>query len=301
MSEEQAVNATEEHNDAVEIQDDSDFEAGFSGTEVAATETPANTEAQTSQEQQTAPNDKPQEEQTNAGQQSATPDTVSITREQFERLTKSAEMVESLTKQQDRVNGTLGSLKQALDRLQQETPSGQQVEVSEADFEDLAKEFPDLAGLTIKGLNKVLGKMRGTGGQSVDPKQIESVVQERITQGINQVVGRQIEQVLGDRHPDWKDLRDQKPADYQEWLQSLPEADRANYLNSDDPYFVAKKLDGFKAFRAKRAEQKAPQAKSTRKEIIQAAVAPRGTGGQPPAKTGDDDFESGFKKYASTG
>lgn len=293
MSEEQAVNAEEQQQNAGGQQDEADFEAGFSGTEVKATETPANTETPAAGKEQQAEQSEQQQVAT-----PSEPETVQITREQFEKLTKAADMVDSLSKGQDKVFGKLGAFEQMLANLQANTPSGQQIEVSEADFEELAKEFPDLAALQIKGLNKVLGKMRGTGGQSVDPKQIETVVQERIAQAVGEQRANMIDEVLSDRHADWKELRDNNPADYQEWLASLPEADRNAYKSSNNPFFVAKKLDEFKAYRAKRAAPGKTETPvtATRKEIIQAAVAPRGTGGQPPAKTGDDDFEAGFNQ-----
>jgi transketolase len=60
----------------------------------------------------------------------------------------------------DTAFGQMGSLKQTIDRISKENLPGQ-AQVSEEDFAELKAEFPELADMYIKGLNKALPKMRG--------------------------------------------------------------------------------------------------------------------------------------------
>lgn len=93
------------------------------------------------------------------------PKYVQITEEQYARLNAVADETASLKQQMSEAFGTMGNLQQVMNRLQSATPAGASVDISVEDFAELAEDFPELAGHTRKGLEKILKRLnvRGTG------------------------------------------------------------------------------------------------------------------------------------------
>ena len=103
----------------------------------------------------------------------------------------------------------------------------------------------------------------------------------------------QTEQVA-DEHPDWAEVA--ATPEFQAWKATQSAADQARLNNSWSPGFIVKSLTAFKASKAKPAPRvPADDSHSTRRSLIDAAVTPRGTGGNPAATT-EDDFDAGFKQ-----
>lgn len=99
----------------------------------------------------------------------------------------------------------------------------------------------------------------------------------------------QVEQVA-DEHPDWAEVA--ASPEFQAWKATQSAADQDRLNNSWSPGFIVKSLTAFKASKAKPPQ--ADDSQSTRRSLIDAAVTPRGTGGNPAPNT-EDDFDAGFR------
>lgn len=194
----------------------------------------------------------------------------------------------------DTAFGKIGSLQQMIDTLKAGTVAGAQVEISAEDFAELKEEYPELTALTVKGMNKALSKMRGTGA-AVAPAQLEQIVQQRLdaeTPKIRQAVEQSFElKLLSRSHNDWKDVVESP--EYISWLAKQPETVRKAAAESWDSQVTIPIISSFKESR-KAAKAQTTQAASTRQQRLEAGVNPRGTGGHAPGPTEDDDFHAGF-------
>ena len=216
------------------------------------------------------------------------PKLAQITEDQFNDLMAKAASVDEIKAESqrkfDHAFGQLGGMKQIIERLQQSTPQGQSITVTDADFSELSSEFPELAAMQIKGLNKVLSKLGGT-APAVDTSLIERMVQERV----GQVAREARENALDGLHnviPDWQE-EVRKPA-FTEWLDKQDAQTKA--LASSDRVVDASRM--LRMYRNSRPAPQKPQI-TTRQRQLEAAVTPRGRG-QAPAPVEDDDFEAGF-------
>lgn len=285
-------------------ENDDDFNAGFEAVaEQVPTETPV-LEQKTVENQEPAPVEKTPEPEAPA------PKLAKITEDQFQDLLKKAESFDSLKAQQDKVFGKLGGIERVLAQLQAETPEGEAIEVTTEDFEDLAREFPEIAESTLKGLTKVLGKLKGTGGKStaINQEQIAQLVQERVAPVLESVEERVTSAVetklLSRAHPDWREVVGVKnpetgeipDTEFRQWLNKQPEEYQSQIGSTWDADLISGAIDKFKE--SKKVVDPAP-AKNARREILNAAATPKGSGGQPPAPSEDDDFNAGFKKHHS--
>lgn len=254
----------------VEQEDDSlDFESGFEGvpTEKPVAEEPVEVEA-------TQP----------------APKMAQITEEQYQQLLERAASIDQIKAAQEKglttAFGKIGGIERVLNQIQ--SASGA-VEVSDDDFDEMRKEFPELAALHVQGLKKVLSKMRPA-SNALDPTQIDSLVQQRISPVLDSVSER-VERLVGEKlltktHKDWKEVTAND--EFKAWFFSQPAEYQSVVGNSFDPDVVGEAIDTFKA-----SKQKAIAA-STRQKRIESAVTPRGTGGHQPARSDDDDFHAGF-------
>lgn len=291
---------------------DADFDAGFSGSpSPAPTETPEPAPQPTE-------NQDPQPEPTPEAEPA--PEYAQITKTEFEDLRNKAAKLDALEQGQNKVFGKIGGLERILTQLQQQTATGQVVEVSESDFEELAKEFPEMASLQLKGLNRVLGKLKGTGGAvPLDNEKVSELVREHIapvTENIRREVEKTFEQKLETRllsrsHPDWRDVigLPAKPGDappdtpYRQWLAKQTQEYQQQIGNAWDADVISESIDKFRADQkaeqaaAKEAAATAKAKQSTRREVLAAATTPKGSGGTASGPTGEDEFDAGFKKY----
>lgn len=214
-----------------------------------------------------------------------------VTEEQLTHImAQAAEHKRSL----DTAFGKIGSLQQVIDGLKASTVAGEQVAISAEDFAELKEEYPELTEMTVKGMNKALSKMRGTGA-AVAPAQLEQLVQERLaaeTPKITQALEQSFElKLLGRSHNDWKDVV--KSPEYSAWLAKQPETVRKAATESWDSTVTIPIISSFKESR-KAAAAKATQVVDTRQRRLDAGINPRGTGGHAPGPTEDDDFHAGF-------
>ena len=229
------------------------------------------------------------------------PEYVQITKAQFEALEAAATKVGDFDKKFDKAFGTVGGLQDIVKQLQASTPKGENVQLTDEMFADMAEDYPEFAKHQRAVFEKVLKGTRGTGvadTASVDP----AVVSKLIADGIKQ---REID-ALEDDHPGWKDLvgavDNAEKADpnnpFRKWLSTQPEAYRTKIVSTQSASVLAKAIDRFKEATKTpppASRQETPK-DAARRAAIKAAVQPRGDGNPPaPSKTDDDSFEEGFR------
>lgn len=217
-----------------------------------------------------------------------------ITEEAFQNLLTKATEIDQIKAALDQrfngLGGKMGGIERTLRELQAATPSGKAITVSADDFEELKGEFPELAELTVKGLNRALGKMKGTGGSDpgVQPEVLSQLVSQQVT-ALDEA--REIKR-LSRKLPDWQAVvgAENSSTPYRQWLATKP-ADYQQIINqSNDSDEI---IDSIALFRRESAPK--PKAPSERQKQLQAAIPLKGVGGG--AITSDeDDFAEGFKK-----
>ena len=211
------------------------------------------------------------------------PQTVVLTAEELADLKAKAAEIDKLKEREQRIYGTLGSLKQSIDQLRnQPRPSATAVQVTKANLSKLSEMFPEMADALAQDLNGVLH----TG--SVDPAQFEQAVENRLNERLQQTQQMFETKVLSVVHPDWRQIVPSE--DFQRWKQNLPEEVRTELDNSWDAEFIGSKLSEFKDWKGK-----ATQGQQAKQRRLEAAITPRGNA-QMPAPTEDDAFLMGFKK-----
>lgn len=311
----QAADATvipEEDNES-----DADFDAGFTAAASPGTPRPDAVSqdlpgAQTAQPEVQAAASTPEATPTTAPVQptetpAAGPKKVEIDEAELEQLRRRAaqsdsasEQIAAMNSKFDKAFGQIGSLKQVVDKLRTETPVGEQVEISEADFKDLADAYPEIGKLTAQGLNKVLGKFKGTGG--ADPETIDKMVTERL-QVARSEISAEVATTITDATlngilPRWREKV--KTPEFDTWMKAQP-AEVQALGDSKDLGDAADMLRRFRRHMDRPAATPAPAPtvpkNNVRQRQIAAAVPVRGDGSasSKPASTDDDDFEAGFK------
>lgn len=263
---------------------DANFDAGFSGT---PTETPE-IEAQNTIQPE------PSQEQVQE------PKFRQITEEEYTKLVTSAaavdEMRATLGKQVDTAFGKIGGLERVLKQFQEQTPSGHAVEITEDDLAELRDEFPELVGPQLKALQRVAGKMRGTGG--FDEASVQPFLDKAAPNLVERIKGelsvQNAKETLAETHPDWESVIgngfEGKPADkdFLGWLGTQPQDYRERLNSSVNPVVIGRAIDKF------REHQASLKKAAERRNRFEEAVTPRGDGGHEPQPDGDDAFNAGF-------
>lgn len=300
MSGETTVAEGQDNLDTQHDERDPDFDAGFAGT---PTETPGSTaEAQPSEDAAAQPEATPNGEETAAPAAEAapaeTPEYVQITRAEFDDILRKASEVETLKanlqQTADKVYGKIGGVERILKDLR-EQPAGQPLKLSEEDFAELKAEFPDLAALHIKGMQRMLDKLP-LRAAAVDPEAIEKVVQERTATVRTEVVDSRLDEIVDG---DWRE--EVKKPEFDAWLEKQPDDIKA-LGESASLRDASRMLRLYKAHRdappptPQPTTPAAPAASPTRSRVLAAAVAPRGTVGKPAVNPSEDDeFDAGFR------
>lgn len=253
--------------------------AGFAGEEMP-TETPAATP-----------------DEAVAEPAASAPKFASITEEDWNNVRSAATAITEIKAAQEKQFGTafgkLGGLERTLQQMR-EAGTGQSVVFDADDFAELQAEYPELADLTLKGMNKALGKIRSGGGSPAD---IDRLVQERLAPALDQVRVAQeriIDLEMRSAHPDWKQVV-ASPA-FTAWTGTLPAEERDRMMGSADPDVAAQMIAQFKAAQKKPVAKPAAAAPavSSRQKRFESAVTPKGTGGHAPGRTAIDDLNAGF-------
>jgi len=176
-----------------------------------------------------------------------------------------------------KIYGELGNIQRALKQLQEQPKGGTssaEVDAALKSAEDVAKEYPELAGPLVNVL-KVISAHRPAAASSpaVD-----------ITSALNEGIAKQRQldaiELLKFDHPDYVTVR--TTPEYKEWLTSKDEAFRTQFNNTWNAQIVSKGLNEFKAWR-----EKAKVAKAAKTSRLEAAITPKGDGVPASAKLPD--------------
>lgn len=234
------------------------------------------------------------------------PKLATITEDEYQELRNRAAMVDEIKSEHKRLLdtafGKIGGMQQLIEKLQNQTPQGQNVEITEEDMKDISEEYPELGGSLMKTLQKVLSKTKGVAPVreekpepvQFDPSQVESIVQQRLNEEVEKLNVKMELRDLTRAHPDWQTVRE--TTDFSSWRDSLPQAERDEFNSSMDAGYVSSKLTEFKTWMAKK--QSAQKETAKRQDRLRDAVQPKGTGGHNAQPT-EDHYSAGFKQYSS--
>ncbi len=285
--------------DTTQVEDQSEA-AGFASLfNDGPTETPAGNE------QTQTP------EPAEAAQEPAPPPKLAqITEDQYAELLARAAAVDELKagldKKVDTAFGKIGEINRLIASLQQSTPAGEAISLNDDDLAELSSEFPEIAAMTAKGLNRVLSRLKGTGGTSPD---IESIVQQRLAPVMEalptRVEAMVSEKLLAKEHGDWRAIvgKPDEKTEYRAWLSTQPAEYQQTVSETYDSVVIGESLTRFKAEQAKAqaaAEEarKKAEAANQRKSRFEAAATPRGMPGNTPLES---DETAGFRAAFSSG
>lgn len=238
------------------------------------------------------------------------PKLAQITEEQYADLLARAASVDELKaelgKKVDQAFGKIGDVNRLIASLQQSTPAGEAISLNDDDLAELSSEFPEIAAMTAKGLNRVLSRLKGTGGTSPD---IESIVQQRLAPVMEalptRVEAMVSEKLLTKEHGDWRAIvgKPDEKTEYREWLSTQPAEYQKTVSETYDSVVIGESLTRFKAEQAKAqaaAEEarKKAEAANQRKSRFEAAATPRGMPGNTPMES---DETAGFRAAFASG
>ncbi len=171
--------------------------------------------------------------------------------------------------QQDKVFGKIGGIERL---IQESRASGGGL--AKEDVDQFRGDFPELAAV----LDKMVGaKPAFNAEEVVTPKLVEFERKQEM---------RALKRV----HADWQEVS--QSDDFKAWVPTLPAEDQQQLAVSWDSDFLAETLTKFKASR-KAAEPEPPKG-SSRKDVLQSAITPRGTVAHQGAND-EDEFISGFQ------
>lgn len=251
-----------------------------------------------------------------AAQPVSTPSVVQLTQEKLTALEKAAsdvgEMRTQLEKMSGQVFGKFGGLERTIKQLQEQTPSGQAIAITDEDLQELSAEFPEVAKLTRSGLNRIFGKFKGTG---LDEQKFTDLVTQRVDAGMAQVESRVLLNTLADLRDDWQDVvgldaenwalahpdQPYQPSAYRQWLATQTPDYQQAITNSMRPGQIVKSIELFeKAQKEQRKPAPKPTPIDTRRRRFEAAVTPRSSSGpsieSEPSEA--EAFRQGFKETA---
>ena len=227
------------------------------------------------------------------------PKYVQITEDEWNDTRARAAKVEEIGatwgKRFDQAFGKMGGLERKLAEITAATPQGEAVAVNADDFAELKDQYPELGELTIKGLNKVLGKIKT--GSGLD----EKTVNERVEQATAAVRAEMIDSTLNAildtddwaqevKTPAYLTWQQQQPADVLALAQSAKLSDAAKLMR-----LYAKAKNAPAATPTVAATPAAPQTSSRQRQLA-AAVMPKGEGGSPPPSKGKSPFLAAFEE-----
>jgi uncharacterized protein YheU (UPF0270 family) len=272
---------------------DADLEAGFSSGDIdAPTGEPSPASSDAALEDGRADDAAPALE----------PVYVQLTKADYDRLQTSAETVEKIAASLEQRFGTafghIGGLQQKLKEMQEATPRGHAVKLSDEDFAELRTEFPEMAEMQMKGLERVIARLGGTGSAGLDEPTASKLVEDKVSAVVTQFR----RDTLTDLHEDWEEVvgPEGSATPYRQWLATQPKDYQDKINASQRPGVIAKSIDKFRGFEAARVRKpgapsnKPSQFEAERRQELAEAVTPRGSGGKKTGRTAEDDLMAGF-------
>lgn len=225
-----------------------------------------------------------------------------------EELKEKLGRLDALQKAIDTTNGTYGArLDEQQKRLEELAQQRQQAigGISKEKLARLGAEYPEIAEMLAEDLADIIGS---GGWQNIDPVQIEQQVLSKAQAELEAKL-RQSEQAreirsLTKRHNDWREIAmfsvqgdgaiTWNNPDFGRFVQTLPEHEQRQMVESFDADFVAEKLSAFKESKSKSGSQKSKQQMQ-----LSAAVLPQGSGGREVASALDEEEEAFRREMAS--
>lgn len=215
-----------------------------------------------------------------------------------------------------KVYGKFGELTRHIQQLQGK--SGART-FKAGSFKRLSEEFPEIAEMLAEGLSEAFGgeapatttteTKSGDGNKKTDnAADIDSRVTAAVASAVQEVTLRNGQQFLTVLHPTWR--ADCNTPEFKAFMQTLPEADRTKYVDSDDVFVAAECFTKFKDWKGKAGNgQDNGQGKNgngqkgaRKQERLEKAITPQGDGALQPTVLDDNAaFEAGFKSVADRG
>jgi len=219
------------------------------------------------------------------------PKYVQLTEEKYHQIEKVLGMVTKL----DQGFGTLGQIQQTLKQMQAAEKAGFDLDtITEDDFSELKAEFPELASMLAKGMNRVPKKIKLPATQipTLDDAQLAERVSLKLAANL-----------LEDEFPDWRTIVGPAGSDtpFRKWVATLHEVDQKKIWGSRNPLYLAQQLTKFTEATAAPAKVttaagSAPPTKPAapdRTARLKAAVPVKGVT-PATAPTDEGGFSSGF-------
>lgn len=202
----------------------------------------------------------------------------------------------ALEKQFGTAFGKIGGIERVLDQLKSSAPAGGKIELSKDVVADLAAEFPEMAELQYKTLQKLVDVLNARPPAPEVPvaSQPSPVVVDEaaIEKRVRRTIAEETLDMFDEKWRETIGLPDEKNVipntEFRQWLKTQPKEYAARV---ESTYSAAVLTDALSKF--KTAKTKA----QGRRDVLNAAVDVTGSGGQAPdaRSTDDDEFDSGFK------
>ena len=206
---------------------------------------------------------------------------------------------EELRKEVRALHGRFGEINRELQTLKTAKASdGEPAKLTPVELKRLKVEYPEIESRLREDIAETLA---GLVPKAPDPKEVETLVQQRVAQATAAEAAKLRNAAVTDAHPDWlKDLfvvQDGKKADsasYQAWKKTMSDEEVKSFEQSDNPYQVIRKLNQFYDWRKQQAQDEAKK-----QQRLKDAIAPTGSARAGPPNLSDDEamrkgFEEGF-------
>lgn len=200
--------------------------------------------------------------------------------------------------------GTIGNLQKQLNGFKAAEPPPAappvkpRVEISREAFAEMEKDFPELAQQTRAALEAALSGLPAPAGSEIDAAKIE---------GLFASYASRLEiKALEDAYPEWREIVGAVAAGespdpdqpFRKWLAGKGETYQKRINNSERAEVIENAIALFQKETAApktNGTARATAAATAAADRFKAAVQPRGdSGGPPPGKSEDEEFESGF-------
>lgn len=186
-------------------------------------------------------------------------------------------MKDGYRKQIDNLAGKFGTLNAALQKLQQDTPKGEAVTVTDEDLSEMGEQFPELAGMTKAALNNVLKRIN-LRGASIDPAIVDERVNTLVTEKLSTERVAIHGELLDGLAPGWKEIVG-IPVDgvvpktpYRDWLATKPLEYQQKIGSSNNAFEISGSVKEFQ-----QAQEEAAKRQTQNKQRLTNAIQPAGS------------------------
>lgn len=266
-------NVTDEERTAADAAEQAAFDGVFSGDSI-------------SNEEEESSEDTQEDDQTQSEQQTAeTPPETKIagmTETQIAELLKHASRIPDLEKQLRDSNGRYGGLKQSFEDLQKSKSNGLAGKITADKFKRMSEQFPEIAEMLAEDLS---GMIDGAPSAAVTQEEINRQISTGISAFKSEFEKAQEAKELAkaqnrlmQKHPDFFTTTRESPQ-FKEWFAKLPYASAKQLEESNDPDYVASRVDEFKQSLAPENSKQQQQQQQQRR--IDRAIQPEGSKAPP--------------------